>query len=426
MKISVRMTLFNFTCLFALTLLTFYIFYDFSRSGTLNSERDDIVQRSQAGGGRMMHGTMARGRAFPGDFLVGSWENEQLNVVQNPWELDPNLWKEGMVVENGEYFLFVKTERSGQWFLVGKNITSSIDSLERMRRVAWFLIPIIGGMVMIASYFLSEYWLKPLRDLNRRLHKISSDNLSARFPVASPLDEIEELKSALNVMLKALEDGYLIQKRFVANVSHELRTPLSTIIGYSQMLRRWGNSNPAVRSEALAAIESTAEGMKELTENLLLLSRTDQGIEKKEAMVSEILTSVVDQWKNKHPERNLLLTEEADPRIETSVGHFTILLDILLDNALKYSSQDIEISLRENELTIRDYGPGLTEELSSRLGERFYRGKNAIHQPGWGIGISLAYEIAHKLSFELIFENTTPKPGLLVTVRFGSSQPPFP
>jgi len=422
MKLSVRMTLFNFICLFALTLMAFSVLYGFSRTSILTSEKEDLFRRSQAGGMRMMHGLMARGRAFPGDFLVGTWDNQILKIIQNPWDLDPQLWKEGMVMRDGEHFLFVSIDRSGEEHLLGKNISTSIRSLERIRIAAWYLIPILAGLVLFVGYFLTEYWLKPLRELNRTLYKMSSESLSSRFSVASTLDEIEELKLALNKMLHSFEQGYLIQKRFVSNVSHQLRTPLSSIIGYIQMLQRWGDGNPEIRKEAIDAIEKTAQEMKELTESLLSLSRAGRITETTEIALDVVIKSTLEQWQMKNPHRLFRLFINASPHPKISEEHLKILMDVLLDNALKHSSEQIDITIDERSFTIRDYGPGIPKEIQTRLGEMFLRGRNAVEKPGWGVGLSLAFEIADKFGWKLVFENATSGSGLRVLIDFSSNQ----
>ncbi|NLJ49019.1 MAG: HAMP domain-containing histidine kinase [Candidatus Atribacteria bacterium] len=422
MKLSVRMTLFNFVCLFALTMLVFLVLYGFSRKSILASEEEDIFRRSQVGGMRMMHGFMARGRTFPGDFLVGAWDNQTLQVVQNPWDLDPQIWKEGIIERDGEHFLFISIERSGEKYLLGKNVSTSIHSLERIRIVAWYLIPILAGLVLFIGYFLTEYWLKPLRELNRALYKMGSENLSSRFPVASTMDEIEELKLALNKMLHSFEQGYLIQKRFVSNVSHQLRTPLSSIIGYIQMLQRWGDENPKIRKEAIDAIEKTAQEMRELTENLLSLSRASQITEMTNIALEEVIKSIIEQWQKKNPQRLFRLLVNASPHLKISVDHLKILMDVLLDNAVKYSMKQIDIIINERSVTIRDYGPGIPAEIQNRLGERFLRGRNTVEKPGWGVGLSLAFEVAERLGWKLFFENVIPGPGLQVLIVFSSNQ----
>ncbi|MEI6157606.1 MAG: HAMP domain-containing sensor histidine kinase [Atribacterota bacterium] len=401
-----------------ITLFAVYFFYDFTRSGILASEREDIQSRMEQGGGRMMMHGMGWGRSFPPEFLVGSDTGGTINVLQDSWSLKPDLWREGLVKEEGEYFLFLKVEKQGVPLVVGKNISSSIRSLDKIRRLAFLVLPPFAVVILLASYALSEYLLRPLRAVNRTLAVIGSENLSARFPVKKTLDEVEELKLSLNVMLNRIEEGYLVQQNVVANVSHELRTPLSTLLGYASMLQRWGSVEENVRGEALAAIETTAREMKELTENLLLLNRSDQKMEKKSLSLVEFLPTVVERWKGKYSGRAIILLLESSPVVETSSDHLQILLDILLDNALKYTTGDVFIRLKEKEIEVEDRGPGMPEEVLSHLGTRFSRGKDAHQPPGWGIGISLAREISRKLDIELQFENRIDEVGLRVTIRF--------
>jgi len=65
-------------------------------------------------------------------------------------------------------------------------------------------------------------------------------------------------------------------RRFVSDASHELRTPVTVIRGYSDMLSRWGASDPETLEEGLSAIHSEAEDMQGLIEKLLFLARADQ------------------------------------------------------------------------------------------------------------------------------------------------------
>ena len=85
--------------------------------------------------------------------------------------------------------------------------------------------------------------------------------------------ELEGLESALNNMLRRLEDEKKKQMRFVDDASHELRTPIAVIHGYADMLDRWGKSDPKVLDEAVSAIKVESEHMTTLIDQLLFLAR---------------------------------------------------------------------------------------------------------------------------------------------------------
>jgi signal transduction histidine kinase len=197
---------------------------------------------------------------------------------------------------------------------------------------------------------------------------------------------------------------------------------LSSIIGYIQMLQRWGDENPEVRKEAIDAIEKTAQEMKELTESLLSLSRTGHITEMTDIALDLVIKSIVEQWQIKNPQRLFRLFINASPHLKISVDHLKILMDVLLDNALKYSMEQIDITIDEKNIIVRDYGPGIPAEIQARLGERFLRGRNTVEKPGWGVGLSLAFEIADKFGWKLFFENATPGPGLKVLMVFSPNQ----
>ena len=218
-------------------------------------------------------------------------------------------------------------------------------------------------------------------------------------------------------MLERIQAGFEQQRRFVSDASHELRTPVTVIRGYSDMLRRWGASDPETLEEGLAAMASEAEDMQGLIEKLLFLARADQkrlAMHKERLELAPLVEDVVKKMAliaTRH-EVELLANEPgavyADPLL---IKH---MMRIILENSMKYTPKGgrITIELRrgagEMVLTLADNGIGIAKEHQDKVFERFYRvdsartrGKDA--PGGTGLGLSIARWIAeqHAIGIEL-------------------------
>jgi len=133
-----------------------------------------------------------------------------------------------------------------------------------------------------------------LRSLAGKLDQINATHLDTRISVPGTQKELQILAGAINAMLDRIDEAYRSQMRFVSDASHELRTPIAVIQGYANLLNRWGKDDPTTRQEAIDAIKSEADSMKELVEQLLFLARGDNDsmhIEMESFDLTEIATA---------------------------------------------------------------------------------------------------------------------------------------
>lgn len=145
----------------------------------------------------------------------------------------------------------------------------------------------IGAAFLLAlagAYLLARAALRPVGAAVSAAAEITESALGRRLPVANPKDEIGLLASTFNKLLARLEAAFARreealarQRRFAADASHELRTPLTSIRGYTTMLRGWALDDPETARESVAAIDRESARMQDLVENLLALTRGDEG-----------------------------------------------------------------------------------------------------------------------------------------------------
>lgn len=242
---------------------------------------------------------------------------------------------------------------------------------------------------------------KYIRDLAGKISSIDADKLDKKITVDSSQEELKELASALNHMLNRINNSYKAQVRFVSDASHELRTPISIIQGYVNLLDRWGKKDPNVMEEAIAAIKSESENMKELIEKLLFLARSDsETIELNQEIfdachiVEEIVreTQLIDTNHEYGLELNRPAYIKADKQLLKQA------IRILVDNSIKFTPYGNKITLKvvstgeEVKIIVQDNGIGIKAENLPNLFDRFYRSdeSRAKGTGGSGLGLSIA------------------------------------
>ncbi len=190
-----------------------------------------------------------------------------------------------------------------------------------------------------------------------------------------------------------------LRDAFIGVISHELRTPVTTIFGLARILRRRGATlDSETRDQAIVDIEEEADRLTRLIEDLLILSRAEQGhvrVEAEPINVQRLVSRIATTERDRHPNRRYVFRAQSD--LPLAAGEPTYVEQVvrnLLSNAAKYSpsTTTIEITLDpgEDEVLVRvlDRGIGVDEETSARAFELFYRTAEASRIAG-GAGIGL-------------------------------------
>ena len=214
--------------------------------------------------------------------------------------------------------------------------------------------------------------------------------------------ELAGLEEAINSLLKRMHESYQQQARFVSDASHELRTPIAVIQGYANLLARWGKRDEKVLEESIAALQSEANYMKKLVEQLLFLARGDIGknkLEMRPLSLSDLMREVCEDCRLIDAAHEYRLQCEEDVRTVGDVDMLKQCARILTDNAVKYTPEGGAILLRAYQnaageacFAVQDSGIGIPPEDVKHVFERFYRADPARsrNSGGTGLGLSIA------------------------------------
>ena len=222
------------------------------------------------------------------------------------------------------------------------------------------------------------------------------------------------------VSVKPLIDSMQKQKSFVENASHELRTPLAVLQNRLETLFRKPEATIMESSENIASSLEEVRNMRMLTTNLLNLARRDDGIKAEIAEVEpEFFTTTFANYEiiADENEKVFVFENHINHNIKTDRTLLKQLMTILFDNAVKYTEEDGIIKFivwskdRSLYLRVSDNGPGINNEDKKKIFDRFYRVDKARtrQKGGFGLGLSLAKQIADALKGTITVKDNRPK-----------------
>ena len=288
------------------------------------------------------------------------------------------------------------------------NRMAKLTEMKKQLQKLYIQLLIMEALVAIGlAYFISRLISKPIEQIHDIIASINEDNIdSKRLIIPKKNDEFAVVSQQFNELLDKISFYISQQKHFVEDVSHELRTPVAIVEGHLKLLNRWGKDDPEVLEESLEALLAEIKRMKTLVQEMLDLSRAPQVREQYKDATAEVvdtLTQIVSNFKVLYPDFTFVfdIDSKADLLSPIYRNHFEQVIIILLDNAVKYSTnrKEIIVSLStvadQVEIGIQDFGMGLSEEDKKKVFSRFYRVDKARSRErgGNGLGLSIAKEL---------------------------------
>lgn len=249
---------------------------------------------------------------------------------------------------------------------------------------------------LVGGWILSGRILAPLSRITDATRTAATGSLSHRIELEGHNDEFRELADSFDAMLSRLEAHVSEQQRFAANASHELRTPLAITKTLLDVARNDPDRESSELDERLRAVNTRAI---ELTEALLLLSRTNQRSFARETVdLSLIVDEAVETLVPLAEKHGVTIDASGDMALTT--GSQALLLQMttnLLHNAIVHNltghgSVRVTTGVRPGGvmLTVENTGDRLEPELVSTLAEPFQRGTERIRTDQAGVGLGLA------------------------------------
>ncbi|MGH3859092.1 sensor histidine kinase [Actinokineospora sp.] len=364
---------------------------------------------------------------IPSFFQVRGADGQVLRTVsfgavpELPDPLTPALWPRELTAENpdGEWFAdvdgnwLVRTSRlaeRGAIVVVAMRTEKADELISRVTNVAIITSAVAIVALALLSPRVVRRSLRPLDDISETAAAIGSGDLTRRIDGADARTEVGRLGTALNAMLGQIESAFRERessetrlRRFIADASHELRTPVATIRGYAELFRRGAAARPDDLAMAMRRIESEAERMGVLVDEMLLLARLDQGrpLEREPVPLAALATDAVADANAASPDHRFEL--EATPvSVAGDADRLRQVLGNLLANVIQHTPPGTSAVVRvrpedhDAVVEVADNGPGVAVDDLPHVFERFYRGdsERLRDHGGAGLGLSIVSSVA--------------------------------
>jgi signal transduction histidine kinase len=221
----------------------------------------------------------------------------------------------------------------------------------------------------------------------------------------------------INVSFEKLAEASRIRTEFVRIVSHQLRSPITNLSWAIDGLMS-GDLGRIAESqlEYFKILKENSARMKELIKDLLITSRIEEGtlpIKKEKVSLIEIIKSLVSEFQPFARASNVeteFSYDENLPKILTDPQQIKVVMENLLDNAIRYSQRKGKIKIRLERkgddiyFEIKDSGVGIPQEDQKYIFQKFFRSKSK-EKGGTGLGLFITKSIIEKLGGKIWFES---------------------
>jgi len=305
-------------------------------------------------------------------------------------------------------------------------LTRDAGELRAAERRAFVGLIVIDAAALLAgvlfAFGLAGSLMRPIQRLAGAARRLGGGDLSARAGSVGGSSEVEDLAATFDEMAERLQRTVQAQREFVANASHQLRTPLTG------MKLRLESAAEAPTSEEVRrrvqAAERETDRLAEIVDRLLVMAgQVEQG-KPSHVNLLDAVRQAADRWHERAQQAGgAIAVEGRGALIAADPNELAQILDILLENAIRYGSGPIQVTTDSDDghasISVRDRGPGIPPDERDRVVERFYRGKGA-NGTGSGLGLAIARELAGHWGGALAIE-APHGGGAAITVRFALS-----
>ena len=277
--------------------------------------------------------------------------------------------------------------------------------------VAFFLL-----IAFLATYFISIRVKKEtdniLNFLTLLAHKKPSFTLESKYTheffmitkllnkVAIKLSNKEKQKAKQNAKLKISNKQ---KDEIISAISHEFKNPIAIISGYTETILNDEEMPQAIKIRFLKKIYSNANKMSSIVDKLRVTLKLEEG--KQELILipcsmKKIIETCVSDLKDKYKNREIVILGE-DLSLKVDETLISMAISNLIENALKYSEDEIIVNISQNSICIIDKGIGIEEKELEKINKKFYRISNNGWNNSLGLGLFIVQSVLSLHDFTL-------------------------
>lgn len=314
-------------------------------------------------------------------------------------------WDEVASKQPGRSWSVLTTHQDGNTLQVGmltENLPEMLANFRTVFFVALLAVVALGGL---GGILVTNRALRPIRWLGETVRSIlSTRTLEARVPVAKTNDELAELSRLFNQMLDQQEHLLHSMHEALDNVAHDLRTPLTRLRGSAEITLQEEEDNTEALRESLQDCLEETERVTSMLTTLMDISEAETGsmqLHRETLDFASMVRGLVEMYSLAAEDKKIHIAVELPPELKLTgdPSRLQQVVGNLLDNAIKYSIEGGEITVRLQEvsraavLSVQDHGIGIADEDRERIWDRLYRADKSRSRRGLGLGLSFVRAI---------------------------------
>jgi two-component system OmpR family sensor kinase len=257
-----------------------------------------------------------------------------------------------------------------------KYVVVQTNTLEQeiasLRSMVFMVMMLVAFLIILIAWFLSKLFMRPVR---QRVQQV---------------------------------------ERFINDITHELNTPISSLSMATEQALKHGECTP----KTLKNISISTKQLYDIYRSLTYLNFSDKEEPDEIIDLHKILQQSIDYYRPLAEVKQIGFKVDLDAT-KCSLPHAqaTLLFGNLIGNAIKYSPRgsEVEISLKERRLTVKDHGIGIDPQKQKEVFEKFIRGTS--YSGGFGVGLSIVKSICEHYGIEISL-HSVPGEGTEFTLRF--------
>lgn len=264
-------------------------------------------------------------------------------------------------------------------------------------------IPVFLMLVLMAGLVMSGKISGPLKQMSKTAEIIGQEGeLSRRIEYDGKIKELGVLAATNNRMLERIENMLEMQKQFSSDVAHELRTPIAVLLAQCEYAKEYVSTKEEF-DDAIDVIYRQTKKTNMVITQLLNLNRLESErvvLDLEDADLDEMIRSICDEIEFKEKDDVQFELALSGVRADMDIGLMLILLQNLIQNAVKYSARPARVKIttqyRDDAVVVKvqDFGCGIREEDLPYIFDPFFRVEKARNSEGFGLGLPLADRIA--------------------------------
>jgi two-component system sensor histidine kinase ChvG len=291
----------------------------------------------------------------------------------------------------------------------------------------------VGFVILIFSYVLSRYFIKPIQNLvsYTKVIKEKSQIKTNIESLKNRNDELGLLSNSLEDMTNELQKRVAHAENFSTDLVHEIRNPLASLKSASEILKDTNNSDQ--RLKLLNILSHDVERIERLITDYSQMLKDEVALSKekmKKINIEPIIQSVVEDYNNIHKvKKDIKINYENDGKAKYSIygieNRIEQIIANLLDNSISFSQKSgnifVNVSITPDKkimVKIIDEGQGFKEKDTSKIFNRFYSNRPDKFGEHSGLGLNIVKNLVDLHDGEIVASNRLDSEGAVIEIRF--------